>query len=219
MPSLLGGFFCFVFASLCFLFVAFSYLAPREFAAFLPRRISHAVPRFTLRICKVFRAEGSHFYSVCGGGGERVGVSEAIGSLPPSRSAALLCRALAGCAINRAGGELNLCKAHQAGGSCELLPNRSRAAGITTETSSKSERKAGILAGRLRIAEPPPPPLGVSAPAGGRWTTSAGPGRCGCSCSWHCCRQLSAAKIFQWKNAVTRVLNGQTKTEYVLLYH
>lgn len=94
---------------------------------------------------------------------------------------ALLCPALfAGCIIKRAGTELNLCEAHRAEGSCELFSSRSGAAGITSAAAER-ERKGGTH----RTPQERRDPLGASAPR--RWTTSAGPGRCGCCCSWRCC--------------------------------
>lgn len=119
-------------------------LEPREVAALLLRRISHAGPRFTLRICSFPSSRESLLQRV-----GAAGYQKQQGSCLRAAATALFCRALAGCIIKRAGAELNLCEAHRAGGSCKLFPNRSQAAGITAAAAGEK----GEPTGRRRRAE------------------------------------------------------------------
>lgn len=136
----------FYFALPCLLFVAFSCLEPREVAALLLHRISHAGPRFTPRICSFPSSRESLLGRV-----GAAGYQKQQGSCLRAAVTALFCRALAGCIIKRAGTELNLCKAHRVGGSCKLFSNRSQAAGITPPAAAASEK--GEPTGRRRRAE------------------------------------------------------------------
>lgn len=146
VKPLLGGFFCFVL--ICLAFVAFSYLEPREVAALLLHRISHAGPRFTLRICSFPSSRESLLERV-----GAVGYLKQQGSCLRAAVTALFCRALAGCVIKRAGTEFNLCKAHRVGGSCKLFSNRSQAAGITAAAAAARKRGSPLdAAGEPRPA-------------------------------------------------------------------
>lgn len=196
---MLGDFFCFVL--LCLAFVCGS-LGTEGSRCTSPSQNQSRRPEFHAEDLQFSELKGVTFRA-CGGGG----VSEATGFVPPSCGDGSVPPSTR--IIKRAGTELNLCRAHRAGGSSQALPQPLSG----WDHSSSGERKGGAQ----RTPQESPEPPGASAPR--RWTTPAGPGRCGCGCCcccWRCCLR-SGDKICQWKNAVTRVLNGQIKTGYVLL--